>query len=92
MRAALRTYPILGTRTNIPFLVRLIDHPAFQGNRVHTGFLDAHMSELADPGDVPSAAVAAAAMGSPPWSDARGTTGDGGPSADPWTTLTGWGR
>ena len=92
MRAALRTYPILGTRTNIPFLVRLIDHPAFQGNRVHTGFLDAHMSELADPGDVPSAAVAAAAMGSPPWSDARVTTGDGGPSADPWTTLTGWGR
>ena len=92
MRSALRAYPILGTRTNIPFLVRLMDHPAFQANRVHTGFLDAHMAELADPGDLPTAAIAAAAIDPRPSSDARGTTADAVPTSDPWTTLSGWGR
>jgi acetyl-CoA carboxylase biotin carboxylase subunit len=92
MRAALRAYPILGIRTNIPFLVRLMDHPAFRANVVHTGFLDAQIAELADSGDVPAAAIAVAAVGSTSRPDARRADGDAVPEADPWTTLGAWGR
>jgi acetyl/propionyl-CoA carboxylase alpha subunit len=38
---ALREYPILGVRTNIPFLIRVLDHPRFRAGDVDTGFLDA---------------------------------------------------
>jgi acetyl-CoA carboxylase biotin carboxylase subunit len=92
LRAALRTYPILGIRTNIPFLVRLMDHPAFRANLVHTGFLDAQIAELTDRSDVPPAALALAAAGSATRPDARHTTADAPPEPDPWTTLGGWGR
>jgi acetyl-CoA carboxylase biotin carboxylase subunit len=92
MRTALRAYPILGIRTNIPFLVRLVDHPAFRANRVHTGFLDAHIEELADPGDVPPAAIAVAAAGSSARPEPRSVRVDVPPDADPWATLEGWGR
>jgi acetyl/propionyl-CoA carboxylase alpha subunit len=92
MRSALRAYPVLGTRTNIPFLVRLMDHPAFQANRVHTGFLDSHMGELTATGDVPPAAIAAAAIDVRPGAGAPTIPADSAPTADPWTTLSGWGR
>ena len=92
MRSALRAYPILGIRTNVPFLVRLMDHPAFRANRVHTGFLDAQIAELADPGDVPAAAIAVATVGSAARPDARRVNVDASHEADPWTTLGGWGR
>jgi acetyl-CoA carboxylase biotin carboxylase subunit len=92
MRSALRAYPVLGTRTNIPFLVRLMDHPAFQANRVHTGFLDSHMGELTATGDVPPAAIAAAAIDVRRGAGAPAIPADSAPTADPWTTLSGWGR
>jgi propionyl-CoA carboxylase alpha chain/3-methylcrotonyl-CoA carboxylase alpha subunit/acetyl-CoA/propionyl-CoA carboxylase biotin carboxyl carrier protein len=40
---------ILGCRTNVAFLRRLIRHPAFVAGEVHTGFLDAHPQIAADP-------------------------------------------
>ena len=36
--AALRDYPILGVRTNIPFLIRVLEHPRFRAGDVDTGF------------------------------------------------------
>ena len=30
---ALRAYPILGIRTNVPFLIRLLEHPRFVSRR-----------------------------------------------------------
>ena len=38
--AALRAYPVLGMRTNIPFLLRVLEHPAFRAGTIDTGFLD----------------------------------------------------
>ena len=38
--AALRDYPILGVRTNIPFLIAVLEHPRFRAGDVDTGFLD----------------------------------------------------
>ena len=38
--AALRSFPILGIRTNVPFLIRLLEHPRFVSGDIDTGFLD----------------------------------------------------
>ena len=87
--AALRAYPILGIRTNVGFLLRLLAHAAFRENRVHTGLVDELSDELAAPGDAPlevaAAAVRAAAIGSAPTANATSPS-------DPWTSLARWGR
>jgi acetyl-CoA carboxylase biotin carboxylase subunit len=38
--AALRSYPILGIRTNIALLIELLEHPRFVAGSIDTGFLD----------------------------------------------------
>jgi acetyl/propionyl-CoA carboxylase alpha subunit/acetyl-CoA carboxylase carboxyltransferase component len=43
---ALREFRVEGVRTNIPFLLRLLEHPDFVANRIHTGFVDEHIAEL----------------------------------------------
>jgi 3-methylcrotonyl-CoA carboxylase alpha subunit len=89
LRAALRAYPVLGIHTNIPFLLRLIDLPAFAEGRLHTGFVDEHLTSLigcASP-DMPVFAAAALADG------AGASLPSSGPLApDPWSQLIGWGR
>ncbi len=37
---ALRSFPILGVRTNIPFLITILEHPRFLAGDIDTGFLD----------------------------------------------------
>ena len=37
---ALRQFPILGVRTNIPFLINILEHPRFAAGSIDTGFLD----------------------------------------------------
>ena len=44
---ALRHFPILGIRTNIPFLIRILESDAFRRGEVHTGFLDGEGAALA---------------------------------------------
>src|SRR5262245_19829983 len=39
--AALRSYPVLGIRTNIALLIELLEHPRFVSGSIDTGFLDA---------------------------------------------------
>jgi acetyl-CoA/propionyl-CoA carboxylase biotin carboxyl carrier protein len=48
-RQALRRYVLLGCKTNIGFLQRLLAHPAFVAGEIHTGFLDAHPEVAAEP-------------------------------------------
>jgi acetyl/propionyl-CoA carboxylase alpha subunit len=90
LRSALRAYPVLGIRTNIPFLLRLIALPDFVEGRLHTGFVDEHMPSLtgcAEPdGYVYAAAALAAGAGI-----AAGASGPTSPP-DPWSQPTGWGR
>ena len=90
--AALRNYPVLGIRTNIPFMIRVLEHPAFRAGELHTGFIDQHLAELLrvpapTPGVVAAAAAATVANRSQP-TTAAGAAAD----ADPFTTLQGWGR
>jgi acetyl/propionyl-CoA carboxylase alpha subunit len=88
--AALRAFPVLGVRTNIPFLIAVLQHPAFTSGDVDTGFIDQHLSDLLQAPDTPETVRAAAAF----------VRGRGVPTAvpveatraDPWTDLRGWGR
>jgi acetyl-CoA carboxylase biotin carboxylase subunit len=86
---ALRTFPVLGLRTNIPFLGRLLDHPEFREGHLHTGFIEQHLGALIPGTVIPDEAVAAAAMVDPPAATPAGSLSSG---IDPWLTLTGWGR
>ena len=87
--SALRAFPVLGIRTNIPFLIRVLSHPEFRAGYLHTSFIDQHLAVLTATTRTPSAAIAAAAA-------ARGATTQGHASKDapddPWSTLHGWGR
>jgi acetyl-CoA carboxylase biotin carboxylase subunit len=88
-RAALRDFPVLGVRTNIPFLIAILGHAAFAAGDIDTGFIDAHLEDLLRV-PVPSDAVRAAAAFAR--TTARPATTGGGPVADPWTDVNGWGR
>ena len=84
--AALRAYPILGFRTNIPFLLRLLDHPRFRAGDVDTGFVDADAASFADTNDgVPPFVRAAIAA-----HDAEDNSVDGQGGWDPWRRLGDW--
>jgi acetyl-CoA carboxylase biotin carboxylase subunit len=88
--AALRAYPILGIRTNIPFLIRLLEHPEFRAARLHTGLIDRHIDDLVDEPAPPEEAIAIAALVAT--RTAGGPAGASSEPADPWTSLRGWGR
>ena len=90
---ALRQFPVLGVRTNVPFLVRLLQHPAVQDGRIDTGFIERELPHLvaAPAPEVIARAVAAAAS-------VAGTAGvwptpAAGPApaaSDPWQRLADW--
>jgi acetyl-CoA carboxylase biotin carboxylase subunit len=87
--AALRQFAVLGIRTNIPFLIRVLEHPRFGAGGIDTAFLDEEgrglSEEAAGPGLV--AALAAAAAYEPAGAAEKAT----GPAVpDPWERLRGW--
>ena len=86
---ALRHYPILGIRTNVPFLANLLAHPDFASGRADTGFVEHRLAELVT-GDVPADALAAAVVTIPARESSSAT--DATPSPDPWATIERWGR
>jgi 3-methylcrotonyl-CoA carboxylase alpha subunit len=94
--AALRAFPILGIRTNIPFLLRVLEHPRFRAGEVDTGFLDREGGPLADvPDEDPPVfvrdAIAFAAR-QPAANHQTSGVSQQPASLDPWTTLDAWGR
>jgi len=46
MLAALRQTVILGTTTNLDFLMAIIDHPTFRAGNVHTRYVDENLADL----------------------------------------------
>jgi len=87
--SALRDFPILGIRTNIPFVVRLLETDAFRAGRVHTRFLDTDGAYLAaDPDVAPPdflRDVVDAAR-----NERRPVEGAAPISWDPWQGIRGW--
>ena len=92
--AALRRYAILGIRTNVSFLLRVVRHPAFRSGDLHTGFIDEHLITLIAQADPAPGVIAAAAVAGNAGLSSAAATGrsEAGSSGDPWRSLQGWGR
>jgi len=91
--AALRQFPILGVRTNVAFLIRTLEHPAFRAGDLHTGFVDEHLPSLLEQTE-PSELVLSVARAAQSSRDAGPAAATGATLAafDPWSRLEGWGR
>ena len=92
MAGALRQTAILGLTTNLPFLIDLMDHPAFAAGDTHTGFLSEHFPNW-QPDEPPHtlAAALAASLHRGPQRNGNGPAAL--PSRDPstpWRQLGGW--
>jgi acetyl-CoA carboxylase biotin carboxylase subunit len=79
---ALRSYPILGIRTNVAFLIALLEHPRFVAGDVDTRFLDVEGEQLRARVAVPSEALELADMLRAPTKDST--------QKDPWDVLRGY--
>jgi acetyl/propionyl-CoA carboxylase alpha subunit len=94
LACALRDFPILGVQTNVPFLLRVLDHPRFRAGEVDTSFLDGDGAALTTADspmpDVVREAIAQFESGTPT-SDLRPPIADlGPPTSDPWVRLKSW--
>ena len=90
--AALRSFPILGIRTNLPFLIAILEHPVFAAGAVHTGFIDEHRAKLLEVPPSPLEAVAAAAATAARPRGAASPGASARPAVEPWDRLGDWGR
>jgi 3-methylcrotonyl-CoA carboxylase alpha subunit len=94
--SALRDFPILGIRTNVPYLRAVLAHPAFVGGEVDTRFLDRETSAIVaglGTGDAPDAAIAAAVaayVGRAFRPADAGAAPAGAPASDPWDVPGPW--
>ena len=92
--AALRHYAILGIRTNIPFMLQILEHPAFVSASIDTGFLDREAETLSKGTQLELPAVAAKAIELHRTSGTLRTPGtpgtSGTPGTDPFETLRGF--
>ena len=90
--AALREYAILGVRTNIPFLIKVLEHPRFRAGDVDTGFLHREASALcAETSDLPAFlrdALVQIDDGTSPGPEVESQKPKG--NHDPWASLQGW--
>jgi 3-methylcrotonyl-CoA carboxylase alpha subunit len=90
MIRALGDYTILGTKTNVSWLRRVVAHPAFREGQVSTRFLSDHGEDLAPRVSEAAGAIAAAIAAAPRASRAAGGSERAMPSV--WEQLGGWGR
>ncbi|MGE3403777.1 MAG: acetyl/propionyl/methylcrotonyl-CoA carboxylase subunit alpha [Vicinamibacterales bacterium] len=89
--AALRSYPILGVRTNVRFLIALLEHPRFVAGDLDTRFLDKEGDALLEslPTEAPAAVIALAKNLSTRNPHPR-TSAPSHPRTDPWSSLRSW--
>ena len=88
--AALRDFPILGVHTNVPFLVRVLEHPKFVTGAIDTGFLDAEGARLAEPSSTQTPPFVLTAMAAQGPSSVDGGAADSRQTVDPWRRLVDW--
>ena len=86
---ALRDFPILGIRTNVPLLLRILNDPRFVSGGIDTAFLDSEGAALltADETQLPRAVVEAVDAFS---ADAAALSNTAAAEWDPWVQLRGW--
>jgi acetyl-CoA carboxylase biotin carboxylase subunit len=95
LTAALRDFPILGIRTNVPFLLRILEDARFRSGDVETTFLDSSIesagSSLAAPAPMDAPDFVLAAMAAvDDQADARSRDDEPRRAWDPWQQLHDW--
>lgn len=94
MREALAQTEIVGPKSNVEFLERLVRHPAITGARIDTGYLDRHLDEFlpaadaAAPAHLLAAAACAVLLDQETAAPAAAATGNDPHS--PWARADGW--
>jgi acetyl-CoA carboxylase biotin carboxylase subunit len=92
---ALRSYPILGIRTNVAFLIEVLEHPRFISGDIDTRFLETEGKDLrtrSAGGPTAEALEIASLLGSRSADPSRRSIDREGvdAKADPWETLRGF--
>ncbi|HLW59440.1 MAG TPA: biotin carboxylase N-terminal domain-containing protein [bacterium] len=93
MAEALRTYVILGVRTNLDFLQDVLKTATFRQGKTTTRFVERDLAGWQPTIQAEAAAIAACVA---TWSDGSAPTREGGvhardvPSPDPWETIGHW--
>jgi acetyl-CoA carboxylase biotin carboxylase subunit len=92
--AGLRDFPVLGIRTNIPFLLRILEHPRFRSGTVDTGFLDGEGAALAGDPEIEMPPFVRAALAAADESRISPESQIPNPESretwDPWSRLREW--
>jgi acetyl/propionyl-CoA carboxylase alpha subunit len=84
---ALRHFPILGIRTNIAFLIELLEHPRFAKGDIDTQFLESEGDGLRSRAGGAVSAEAAAVAGAARRERDTHAREPQSIAIDPWTTL-----
>jgi 3-methylcrotonyl-CoA carboxylase alpha subunit len=90
LREALAATDIVGPKSNVAFLERLVRHPVVVEGRIDTGYLDRHLDQFLagddQPGDIERFAAATALL----LGDEAGATGVAGDPHSPWAQADAW--
>lgn len=90
---ALADCEIIGPKSNIAFLERLVRHPVVREGRIHTGYLDQHLDEVLSPLPAPTPqqlAAAATVVLLAQEAQARDIAQIGSEPTSPWSIADGW--
>ncbi|MEZ0471924.1 acetyl/propionyl/methylcrotonyl-CoA carboxylase subunit alpha [Luteimonas salinilitoris] len=93
LREALAACRIIGPKSNIEFLERLVRHPVVTEGRIDTGYLDRHLDEVLPPPDPPAHAELAAAAAAALLHDEQERRDAAAASPEPhspWAIADGW--
>ena len=93
MRTAVRSTVVLGLRTNLPWLGRVLAHPDVAAGSMHTDWIGTHQDALAPPPSPRLAGLVEAIAATQTRSGGRASSADtprGDAGTSPWDTLGGW--
>ncbi|HZO91253.1 MAG TPA: acetyl-CoA carboxylase biotin carboxylase subunit [Chthonomonadaceae bacterium] len=85
MEQALQNFHVLGVQTNIPYLLAILRHPAFQTGQLSTRFLQEHFQSWKPPQAIPTEVLLALAAEAVTATEARSNLPAAALDGDPYT-------
>jgi 3-methylcrotonyl-CoA carboxylase alpha subunit len=90
MREALAACEIIGPKSNVAFLERLVRHPSVVEHTIDTGYLDRHLDEFVAGEAQPETSAVFAAAVAALLQDERSGAADASDPNSPWNTSDAW--
>ncbi len=87
---ALKEYVVLGIKTNIPFLIRIMQTQEFKSGNIHTHFIDEHLDELLPQHKNLNMALIASALVAVNSKSQKGITVEVSRQTNPWLEIGRW--